>query len=364
MGRIFSLAIIVTVAMGLCAEAQQDRRPRPGSFEQWDKDKDGFLSKEEFPARFSEQLFRRIDANQDGKISRREDDAYRARNRQPKNNRQRNRIPDNVQLEKDIVYQQVGDRKLVLDLYRPKQFDGKLPLVIWVHGGGWRGGSKNGVNRQLGLVARGYAVASVGYRLSGEAIFPAAIEDCKAAVSYLRLHADKYQLDPDRFGAWGSSAGGHLVALMGVTNDDTTFDTHPVTKKASSRVQAVCDWFGPTDFLRMNDVTGRIDHNAANSPESLFIGGPIQEHQEKVAKANPITYVTKTDPPFLIMHGGKDQAVPYNQSELLHAALEKAGVQSTLYKVVKGDHGFRGSEDSQEELFERVAAFFDGELKK
>ena len=133
----------------------------------------------------------------------------------------------------------------------------------------------------------------------------------------------------------------------------------------SSKPNAVCNWFGPTDFLRMNDFEGRIDHDAATSPESRFIGVPIQEHPERTQKANPINYVTSHDPPMLLMHGEKDMAVPYNQSELLYAALQKVGVESILYKVVGGDHGFRNAaNDTTESLFEMVASFFDAHLKK
>jgi len=153
------------------------------------------------------------------------------------------------------------------------------------------------------------------------------------------------------------------VALLGVTNDVDDFNTHPVTKKASSKVQAVCNWFGPTDFLRMNDVKGRMDHDAADSPESLFIGAPIQDHPEKAQKSNPINYVSRSDPPMLLMHGDKDGLVIFNQSELLYAALQKAGVESQLYKVVNGDHGFKGSYESSDALIQRAVDFFDRELK-
>lgn len=352
-------------------------RPR-SPFSEWDKDADGYLTRQEFPSRFPDALFDRIDADGDGRISHSEDDAFRAKNRARREGQARRKptgqqainrnagrrspLPSDAKVFKDLAYATVGDRKLPLDLYLPASADRPMPLVIWIHGGGWRGGSKANPGRALQLLERGYAVASVEYRLSGEAIFPAAIEDCKAAVSFLRLNAAKYDLDPDRFGVWGSSAGGHLVALLGTTNDVTDFDTHEVCKKAPATVQAVCDWFGPTDFLRMNDFPGRIDHDGPESPESRFIGGPIQQNKEKVAKANPITYVSKSDPPILIMHGEVDQAVPYNQSELLYAALQKAGVESTLYKVTKGDHGFRGAVDSPEKLFKMVADFFDRHL--
>ncbi|MCB1123486.1 MAG: alpha/beta hydrolase [Verrucomicrobiae bacterium] len=272
------------------------------------------------------------------------------------------RLPEGTRVNKDIVYESVQGRDLHLDLYRPAEAKGSLPLVIWIHGGGWRNGSKEGTNA-VRLLPHGYAVASVEYRLSGEAIFPAAIEDCKAAISYLRCKAEDYGLDPFNFGVWGSSAGGHLVSLLGTTNDVLTFDTHPVTRKAAPFVQAVCNWFGPTDFLRMNDVLMRMDHNSPFSPESRFIGGPIQENKERVQLANPITYVSPSDPPFLHMHGDKDGAVIFNQSELLNDALTKAGVPSTLYKVKNGDHGFRGADDSPEKLFAMVLEFFDSTLK-
>jgi acetyl esterase/lipase len=355
--------LLATLLVGLPESRSQTPEPQKSTFEQWDKDGDGYLSRDELPARFGRSLFDRIDADQDGKLSRSEDDAYRAKNRN-QNRRQPNneRIPAGTQVDRDLVYESVGDRALPLDLYRPPAEE-PTPLVIWIHGGGWRNGSKNGAGPALALLDRGYAVASVEYRLSGEATFPAAIEDCKAAVSFLRLHADKYNLDPNRFGVWGSSAGGHLVALLGTTSDVDEFDTHAVTKKSPATVQAVCNWFGPTDFLRMNDVPGRIDHDAAESPESLFIGSPIQQAKAKAQRANPITYISKSDPPFLHMHGEADQAVPLNQSELLHEALQGAGVSSILYRVEKGDHGFRGATESRDELVKRSMDFFDRILK-
>lgn len=384
-------AVVATAALSSYARGQeetgqaapsQDRertQPWRSPFSEWDKDGDGYLTRQEFPSRFGDSLFDRVDADGDGRISRNEDDAFRAENRAGRGGRTRqnaNRergghrnaarrlsLPADVKVLNDVTYATVGDRKLPLDLYLPAKADKPALLVIWIHGGGWRSGSKENPGRALPLLERGYAVASVEYRLSGEAIFPAAIEDCKAAVSFLRLNAVKYNLDPDRFGVWGSSAGGHLVALLGTTNDVTDFDTQEVCKKAPATVQAVCDWFGPTDFLRMNDFPGRIDHDGPESPESRFIGGPIQQNKEKAAKANPITYVSKADPPILIMHGEVDQAVPYNQSELLYAALQKAGVEVTLYKVEKGDHGFRGAVDSPDKLFKMVADFFDKRLR-
>ncbi len=265
-----------------------------------------------------------------------------------------------------MVFASVGDRDLHLDLYVPETRPANpMSLIVWIHGGGWRGGSKEGLRRPGPILERGgYILASVEYRLSGEAIFPAAIADCKAAVRWLRGNAAEYGIDPDRVAVWGSSAGGHLVALLGTAGDVKEWDAiHAENQDVSSKPTIVCNWFGPTDFLRMNDFEGRIDHNAAGSQESEFIGGPIQEHPDKAQRANPITYVSPDDPPMLLMHGEKDRAVPYNQSELLYAALQKAGVESRLYKVVGADHGFRNpTKDTPESLFQMVADFFDRHL--
>jgi acetyl esterase/lipase len=373
-----ALTVFASIVLMTTATTQAQRS---SPFDDWDADNDGFVSKSEFPERFPATRFDQEDTDRDGKISRTEDEAYRGKNRagreqgrltQATQNRERvapanqnlnSRIPEGTRIEKDIIYETVNGRELPLDLYRPANATEPFPLIIWIHGGGWKGGSKSGINRCVGMLERGYAIASVEYRLSGEAIFPAAVEDCKAAVSFLRLNAKKFGLDPDRFGAWGSSAGGHLVAMLGVTSDDSTFETLPVTKKASSKVQAVCNWFGPTDFLRMNDFPGKIDHDAPDSPESRFIGAPIQDNKKLVQKANPITYISSSDPPILHMHGDNDQSVPYNQSELLHAALQKVGADTELYRVKNGGHGFRDSDESAEALFERAAAFFDKQFK-
>ena len=250
----------------------------------------------------------------------------------------RPRVPEGATAYRDLAYVTNGHPRQKLDLYLPK--DGKnLPLIINIHGGAWQGGSKE-MDARLDYLARGYAVASINYRLSQHAVFPAQIEDCKAAVRWLRANAAKYHLDPARFAAWGSSAGGHLAALLGTTGDVKTFDVGE-NLALSSRVQAVVDYFGPTDFLQMDAhrlSNGQV-HDSSRSPESLLIGGPLQENKDKAAQANPITYVTKDAPPFLICHGDADPLVPHHQSELLEAALKKAGVPVTLYTVKGAGHG-------------------------
>lgn len=242
----------------------------------------------------------------------------------------------------DLAYVTDGHERQKLDLYLPDQ-GANHPLIIWVHGGAFRMGSKESNERNpvpVAYVAQGYAVASLNYRLSQHAIFPAQIQDCKAAVRWLRAHAAQFKLDPNRFAAWGPSAGGHLVAMLGATGQVSEFEVGDHLT-VSSRVQCVVDYFGPTDFLQMDaqrPPDGMI-HDTPDSPESELIGGPIQENKEKTARANPITYVCADAPPFLIVHGNQDPLVPYGQSILLVNALALAGIDVTFYTVIGGGHG-------------------------
>lgn len=249
------------------------------------------------------------------------------------------KVPEGVTVYHDVAYVTDGHERQELDLYVPDTGE-NLPLIIWVHGGAWRGGDKTHYVRMEYLKA-GYAGASINYRLSQHAVFPAQIEDVKAAVRWLRANAETYRLDPNRFAAWGSSAGGHLVAMLGTTGDIEEFEVGE-NLKVSSRIQAVVDYFGPTDFLQMDaqSLPDGLVHDASDSPESQLVGGPIQEHKDRVARANPITYVSKDDSPFLIIHGDKDKLVPYQQSVLLKDALEEAGVPVTFYRVEGGGHGW------------------------
>ncbi len=248
------------------------------------------------------------------------------------------RLPAGAIAHRDVAYVTNGHERQKLDLFLPKTGT-NLPLIINIHGGAFKMGSKEqGV--PLAYLNQGYAVASINYRLSQHAKFPAQLEDCKAAVRWLRAHANEYRLDPNHFAAWGASAGGHLAAMLGTTGDTKEFDVG-ANLDQTSRVQAVVDYFGPTDFLQMDAhrLPNGMVHDTANSPESELIGGAIQENKPKTAKANPITYVTAGDPPFLICHGDQDPLVPHHQSELLEAALKKAGVPVTFYTVKGAGHG-------------------------
>jgi acetyl esterase/lipase len=239
----------------------------------------------------------------------------------------------------------------VLDIWMPDGATGPVPLVIFVHGGGFAGGDKSmeiEVGNVAAVLAAGYAAASLNYRLSGEARFPAAVQDVKAAVRFLRANASRYGLDADRFAAWGESAGGYLVAMIGTTGDQATVLDDPSLGNAgvSSAVQAVVDFFGPTDFLQMDAQFGSAPpaackgqvraYDSADSPVSLFLGAAIQTVPDHAA-TNPITYIAtaKTLPVFLIAHGDSDCEVPIQQSQILHEALLAAGATAT-FNLVRG----------------------------
>jgi acetyl esterase/lipase len=253
-------------------------------------------------------------------------------------------LPAGALVHRDLAYVTQGHERQRLDLYLPKE-GARVPVIVYIHGGAFKMGNKTD-DPPLEYVARGYAVASINYRLSQHALFPAQIEDCKAAVRWLRAHATDYRLDPDRLASWGPSAGGHLAAMLGTTGEERSFDVGEHLGH-SSRVQAVIDYFGPTDFLQMDAhrPPGGMVHDGADSPESLLVGGAIQEYPDKVRRANPVTYIAAKAPPFLVIHGDSDPLVPCHQSQLLVSALRQAGIDVTFYTVKNGGHG--GFKDPQ-----------------
>jgi acetyl esterase/lipase len=265
------------------------------------------------------------------------------------------KLPEGVELLRDVEYGRGGGRPLKMHIFRPKDTPrGLMPVVVWVHGGGWQGGNKDSGIRLLAPYAdRGYFCASIEYRLSGEATFPAQIEDCKCAIRFLRAKAKHFHLDPDRIGVWGASAGGHLVALLGTSGYVKELEGKGGWPEYPSRVRAVCDFCGPTDLVRLAGTSKN-----ANNPITKLLGGPPAEQKEKATLANPITHITKDAPPFLIVHGDQDTTVLPTQSELLRDALKKAGVPVTLHVVVGQGHGLGGPEVSR-----LVQEFFDRQLK-
>ena len=266
---------------------------------------------------------------------------------------QQSKLPDGVKVLRDLEYVPGGHERQKLDLYLPEKADGPLPVVVWVHGGAWKQGSKSGCPG-IYLAAKGYAVASVGYRLSQHAVFPAQIEDCKAAIRWLRANAKKYNLDPEHVGAWGGSAGGHLVALLGTTAGMKELEGKDGNLDQSSKVQCVVDWFGPTDFRdnKSTDPKGAV---------AELLGGLPSKETEKARLASPLAHVSKDSAPFLIVHGDKDTTVRMSQSESLEEALKKAGVPVTLIKLEGAGHS--GPEFRTPEQQKRIEEFFNRYLK-
>ena len=265
-------------------------------------------------------------------------------------------MTENFTALRDLIYAVPDGRPLTLDLYLPPG-TGPRPLVIWVHGGAWYEGSKEYCPAKP-LTDRGYAVASINYRLSHQALFPAQIHDCKGAVRWLRARAAEYGLDAGRVGAWGDSAGGHLVALLGTSGDVPELEGDSGGNlDQSSRVQAVCDWYGPTDMLQMSAAPSEIDHDAPDSAEARLFGGPIHEKRDLARLANPITFLRPDAPPFLIVHGDRDPIVPLHQSEILARALRASGVPVTFLTVAGAGHGF-----DDPLYWQKAAEFFDETL--
>jgi acetyl esterase/lipase/esterase/lipase superfamily enzyme len=262
---------------------------------------------------------------------------------------------------REVEYARVGGRALHLDLYlRDNPGKTPLPVVMWVHGGAWMEGDKFPTPAAR-LVANGYAVASVEYRLSGEAKFPAQLYDLKAAVRWLRANAQQYNLDGTHIGAWGSSAGGHLVAMLGSTGNVKELEGDEGNPDQSSRVQAVVDFFGPIDLMRMDPTATRPKPYTKDLPEALLLGGPLLDNQAKAEAANPITYITPATAPFLIVHGSADSVVPPRQSEYLQIALKRAGVENDLVYVPGAGHDTGEVETAS--VADMVDTFFDKQLR-
>ena len=269
----------------------------------------------------------------------------------------------------DLAYATQSDAQK-LDLYIPEG-DGPFPVVIMVHGGGFMFGDKadgaglTGVDQ---LLAAGYAVASINYRLSAEAQYPSQIYDAKASVRFLRANAEKYNLNPDKFAAWGASAGGNLVSLLGTTCGVEELEGADLgNADQSSCVQAVVDWFGPIDFLKMDEqfagTSCEQSHNAASSPESKLVGAEIQTVPDLVATTNPMNYITADDAPFFIENGTADCNIPPIQNKNLADALSAViGADNVTYVSLEGA-GHGGSQFETAENLKLVIDFLDKNLK-
>ena len=245
---------------------------------------------------------------------------------------------------------------LKLDLIYPEDKEKAYPCIVWICGGAWVSMDKSAHLAYLSELARkGFAVASVQYRTSNEARFPAQLQDVKAAIRYLRAHAERYHIDPERFGVMGESAGGYLTCMAALC-EDSGYDVGEYLEY-SSRVQAACPWYPPTDF---RGFPYDSPEQCAASPESLLLGKNVMRNQEEALSLCPVSFVTKDAPPFLIIHGNQDRTVPFAQGVLLHDKLEEAGCDVTLLELEGADHADR--QFFQKEIWEEIARFFGEKL--
>jgi acetyl esterase/lipase len=260
--------------------------------------------------------------------------------------------------ESDIVFGKGGNTDLKLDLAMPGDGAGPFPAVVCIHAGGWIGGKRQEMSQTIRTLAgRGYVAVSPDYRLAtAQARFPAQVEDCKAAVRWLRANAAKYKIDPDHIGAVGFAAGGHLACMLGVTDKDDGLEGSGGNAEASSRVQAVVSFFGPTDLTAKD---WGLDVSARNLIPLL--GGTAAEKPDAYRKASPLTYAGKNTAPLLLFHGASDKMVPVDQSRRLAEKVESAGGDARLVVVEGEGHGFRPEKLLQ--CLGKMVTFFDERLK-
>jgi acetyl esterase/lipase len=262
--------------------------------------------------------------------------------------------PPNVELKRGIVYGKGGERDLKLDLFLPKDASVPRPAIVFIHGGGWRGGSPRQFHRQAAYLAgKGYVGACIEYRFTKEAKFPAALEDCKCAVRWFRCNAKTYNVDVDRIAVCGGSAGGHLAAMVGVTDASDGFEGKGGHEKQSSKVHLVVDFNG------VNDLVDCAKKKMLSKAALAFLGASYDEAPKLYAKASPITYINAKSPPFLLLHGTNDKIVPFEQSVAVMKKLEALGIDAELYKAEGAGHGFFNRPPHYEPTLLRMEAFLD-----
>jgi acetyl esterase/lipase len=262
-----------------------------------------------------------------------------------------------------------------LDVYLPDTDEGLFPVILWLHGGAFMGCDKadEQVLPALKGLKRDYAVVSINYRLSGEAKFPAPVYDAKAAVRWIKANAQGYHLNPAKIAAWGASAGGYLAIMLGTSSGvETMEDLTMGNPDKPCNVQAVTAWFGPSDFLKMDEQLAEIglqppmgmEHNSANSPESLLFGQTITKIPEVVRAANPIAYFNQNMPPFFIQHGTRDATVPVQQSIVLAAKLKAIlGDDMVTLELLEGAEHADPKFETPENV-KKVLDFLDKHLKR
>lgn len=299
-------------------------------------------------------------------------------------------FPDHIEYIPDIVFATGGGRPLHLDMMRPKTSGETLhPVVVYIHGGGWRGGSHKQMGMNQHFALNGFIAVSVEYRLSSEQHFPAQLEDCKAAIRWIRAHADQYGIDAERIGVFGTSAGGHLAALLGLSWDVPELEGSGGWSQFSSKVHAVADGCGPTDlnwasgwlksltmfmysklkgapFMENVDFPSFLEATGFERTGTLLMGGALEDNEDLVKLANPLNYIRKDAPPFLILHGEWDPYVHILQSSAFAEALQSAGADATFLPVKSSAHSFSATIDGTPNhyVYTELVEFFQKYLQE
>ena len=270
-------------------------------------------------------------------------------------------VPESVVFEKNIEYSNPDDQHLQLNMARPKVGAEPFPAVICIHGGGFRAGSRESFNGLcLQLAEKGYVAVTVSYRLAPRYQFPAAVHDVKAAVRWVRANAAMYQIDPERIGTTGGSAGGHLAQFLGVTRGVKKFEGDGGHPEYSSSVKCVVNFYGPSDFTKSYDAS--VD---AKDVLPLFLGGNLQQQRHRHIESSPLYWVTPDAAPTLFVHGTNDAYVAHEQAEWITERMKAADVEATLMTIDGGDHGFRTSSPEVKTMIDNARlAFFEKHLKK
>ena len=325
-----------------------------------DSNSDGKIAKSESTG-LLKQNFGQVDTNGDGFADREELQALARRFQANRNRRKPNpnqpTVPENVEFQKDIPYRK-GNESWKLDLAMPRETgESPRPALVFVHGGGWRGGDKSGgvwSGYPIHFAQKGYVCVSINYRLSQESPFPACLEDCKCAVRWLRAHAKKYNVDVKKIGAYGNSAGAHLVSMLGLVEKNRNLEGDGPYQEQSSLVQAVVPSATPADFS--------VWAKASLGVQGRLLAGDQSTLDDRAKKASPVSYARPNAPPFLIFHGTADRTVPLDQGKRLEKALKAAGAKDVVLKIYDGaGHGvFRQHEKETLPLMEQ---FFDRHLR-
>jgi acetyl esterase/lipase len=276
-------------------------------------------------------------------------------------------FPEGTIYTPDVVYKTVDSLELKLDILRPGNVHGETPVLISIHGGAWLSGTRTqdffyGSKLFSKLLAKGYAIVSIDYRLSQQAKFPAQIQDCNDAINFIYQNSEKYNLNKDKISVTGGSAGGHLAALVGTSNEHNITEFYMNGIKPKYKIKAVIDCFGVSDLIACRGNSGMVDHDDSNSAEAQLLGFPPLIRPDLAKLASPTTYITKNTPPFLIYHGDKDPIVQYSQSILLHSYLDLAGVKNKFITVKGAGHG--GPEFGKDEYDNETILFLDSYMMK